>query len=696
MPDRRLLVVAFGTRGDVQPLLALSRTLRANFKITFCAHESHRRLASTFDVDFVAVQSDPLRPDFTSETAVADEFEPVILAATGACGVLFNLFALGAWHIAEMLGVPCVAASPCIIPYAPPSTFEEQFRAELPVLLDRLEHGHLGTSIIGWAHVVHWMWPLWSERWGTWRRERLGLSEAPLSACNDDRTVPLPHATPLLVGVSTAVVAPPAYWPPSVHVCGFWMDEMPAPSSAAPGVRDRIYVGFGSTSATMMDAAANFARVAQIAAADVGCSIMLHACGCESVADAWREVIDTQSKNVQIVTAELPLEIIFATCAAAIHHGGAGTCATALRAGTPSLIVPRLFDQFSWAERLEDAGAAVRIDIDVGATELAAAIRRAIRCRPRCEELSAAIRAEDALGVASRHVVDTMAGGRGGAALLRAARAWKADGGGASDGPPPKRQRDDPSDAAEADVSAAEPLQCADGTMIWTVAPVEAAHIWREVCEREVYLPEGSGLRLPERGLVVDVGANIGIFALWAARRQPDVQLLCVEPAPPSFALLQRNLGSLRTSRAAALPIALGAADGRATLTYFPRVPGSSTLHRQAKLAQRSAFAPAHRDALDEARSYTVDVRPLAAVLRERGLRDVALLKVDVEHDELAVLRGVGDEDGAWAAIAQVVVETHTAETRAAVLALLGEHYPTVGARDDDEIAGHAIVYARR
>ena len=73
----RLLVVAFGTRGDVQPLLALSRTLRANFKITFCTHKAHRRLASTFDVDFVAVQSDPLRPDFTSETAVADEFEPV-------------------------------------------------------------------------------------------------------------------------------------------------------------------------------------------------------------------------------------------------------------------------------------------------------------------------------------------------------------------------------------------------------------------------------------------------------------------------------------------------------------------------------------------------------------------------------------------------------------------------------------------
>ena len=107
---------------------------------------------------------------------MADEYEPVILAATGACGVLFNLFALGAWHIAEMLGVPCVAASPCIIPYTPPSAFEERFRAAHPVLHERLRANTSGCAQgqIGWAEVEHWMWPLWTERWGDWRRERLG------------------------------------------------------------------------------------------------------------------------------------------------------------------------------------------------------------------------------------------------------------------------------------------------------------------------------------------------------------------------------------------------------------------------------------------------------------------------------------------------------------------------------------------
>ena len=193
MADRKLLVVAFGTRGDVQPLVYLSRWLRHHFeKITFCTHKAHRSFVESYHHEFQPVPTDPLRPDFTS--ANADEYEPVILAANGASVILFNLFSLGAWHIAEMLGVPCVAASPCIIPYSPPSAFEERFRAAHPILHERLRESTVQGQI-GWAEVEHWMWPLWTERWGDWRRERLGLSEAPLSACNDDRAVPLPRAT---------------------------------------------------------------------------------------------------------------------------------------------------------------------------------------------------------------------------------------------------------------------------------------------------------------------------------------------------------------------------------------------------------------------------------------------------------------------------------------------------------------------
>jgi UDP:flavonoid glycosyltransferase YjiC (YdhE family) len=48
---------------------------------------------------------------------------------------------------------------------------------------------------------------------------------------------------------------------------------------------------------------------------------------------------------------------LFERCAAAVHHGGAGTTAAALRAGVPSVIVPHMLDQRAWAQRLRELGA---------------------------------------------------------------------------------------------------------------------------------------------------------------------------------------------------------------------------------------------------------------------------------------------------------------------------------------------------
>ena len=74
-------------------------------------------------------------------------------------------------------------------------------------------------------------------------------------------------------------------------------------------------------------------------------------------------------------------------------------------------------------------------------------------------------------------------------------------------------------------------------------------HIHREIVERRVYLPTGSGLRLPPSGRVLDVGANVGVFSLWAARQCPGVQLLALEPAPPRCDARrpQRSLDGLPT-----------------------------------------------------------------------------------------------------------------------------------------------------
>lgn len=71
---------------------------------------------------------------------------------------------------------------------------------------------------------MHWMWPLFTENWGSWRDEDLHLSPCPFT----DPVTGIPTwydrpQTPLLMyGFSKEVVECPAYWPSRVRVCGFW------------------------------------------------------------------------------------------------------------------------------------------------------------------------------------------------------------------------------------------------------------------------------------------------------------------------------------------------------------------------------------------------------------------------------------------------------------------------------------------
>lgn len=91
-----------------------------------------------------------------------------------------------------------------------------------PLMYRRLKEAAPGE--VGWGELMHWMWPLFTDRWATWRSQRLHLSACPLT--DPVTELPIvhdwPRATPLLYGFSREVVECPAYWPASIHVCGFW------------------------------------------------------------------------------------------------------------------------------------------------------------------------------------------------------------------------------------------------------------------------------------------------------------------------------------------------------------------------------------------------------------------------------------------------------------------------------------------
>lgn len=199
--------------------------------------------------------------------------------------------------------------------------------------------------------------------------------------------------------------------------------------------------------------------------------------------------------------------------------------------------------------------------------------------------------------------------------------------------------------------------------------------------QTEVYLRHGIAL---ERGHVVfDVGANVGLFALEAARRGALVHAF--EPLPATFAALQANAREFGEKQIHAHNLALGAARAQANFAYFARVSALSTrfpelvarnasvgvaavlddarlaprfgwFRRSPEFVRRAVVALAMKWALSP-RSVSCRVETFSDARRALGIERVDLLKIDVEGAESEVLAGIGGAD--WKRIAQVVMEIH-------------------------------------
>lgn len=232
---------------------------------------------------------------------------------------------------------------------------------------------------------------------------------------------------------------------------------------------------------------------------------------------------------------------------------------------------------------------------------------------------------------------------------------------------------------------------------------------------------------------VIDAGANVGLFSLEVLQRcDGDVRLLAFEPAPASFAHLERNVRELYPDSSAHLSrCALGAEPGETTFYFRPRAPVLSSLKRDSVVPDWREHAdallapdppPEFRDVLPERlrRLPRALVRPLlvsalrwmdrkveplpctvttlSRVIEEHELETVDFLKVDVEGAELDVLRGV--EARHWPRIQAVVAEVHDVGGRLAAIRALLERagFAEVHAEQEWINAGTDVftVHARR
>ena len=98
----------------------------------------------------------------------------------------------------------------------------------------------------------------------------------------------------------------------------------------------------------------------------------------------------------------MPHSLLFPRMAAAVHHGGAGTTAAALRAGAPAVVIPLFADQFFWGRRVAPLGAGAPPIARERLTDarLAAALAVAVGRRDGARRIAAELAAEDGVATA--------------------------------------------------------------------------------------------------------------------------------------------------------------------------------------------------------------------------------------------------------------------------------------------------------
>jgi sterol 3beta-glucosyltransferase len=404
----RIAIIALGSRGDVQPYIALGKGLKAaGHRVRLLSHENFAGLATAHDLEFCPmygnvqafVESEEMREllekgnflTITSRTSQASKRAAIEWAKTGlmACqGMDWLLVGVGSLYLglalSEKLHIPLLPAF--VFPFTPTTAFPG---ALFPSAIARF-----GGTVNWLSHQVvkQILWQGSRSGDTAARQQVLNIPVAPLlGSKSGDRD-------PTLYGFSPAVIPKPSDWQ-NTEVTGYWfLDTAPDWTPPASLIEflaagePPVYIGFGSMGSRNPEETANLVLQAVEKAGQR--SILLSGWGglrAENVPD-----------NVYLVDS-VPHDWLFPKMAAVVHHGGAGTTAAGLRAGVPTVIIPFFGDQGFWGQRVAElaVGTAPIPRKQLKVERLAQAIQTAVSdpaMRQSAANLGAAIRNEDGVG----------------------------------------------------------------------------------------------------------------------------------------------------------------------------------------------------------------------------------------------------------------------------------------------------------
>lgn len=414
-----ITILAFGSRGDVQPYVALGLGLQhAGHKVRLVALSQFKAFVESRGLDFFSLgvdMRDLLEADEETRAIITTileggtirqqwqayrEFKPIMermqedfwQASQGTQAIIFSTIGMNAYHVAEKLKVPCVWA--LTIPVF------GRTRTQPNPLLSSLSLGN-GYNLLTYIFVEQIIQQSIGRFYSSWRQTRLNLPSIPLHRWPYTQL----HGQPvsMLYGHSPAVAPKPPDWSEHAHVTGYWFldhaSDWQSPATLVDFLESGpppIYIGFGSLVSRGSEKASRIVLDALKQSGQRGV-----------IATGWGGLSQSDLPDEVFAIESVPHDWLFPQMAAVVHHGGAGTTGTGLRAGVPSIVIPFSKDQPFWAQRVKALGVGPdpiprkRLTVD----RLAHAMRIAVTdetMHERATALGRTIRAEDGVGNAIR------------------------------------------------------------------------------------------------------------------------------------------------------------------------------------------------------------------------------------------------------------------------------------------------------
>ncbi len=409
----KICVLAYGSRGDVQPVIALSARLAGRgHEVRLVAPMNFAKLAAGRGFDFAALPIDMMEELKSPEAAILfsggaslvelirwwvkttkkwmDVIAPIVLQASedAELVVATGLMYLVGGCVAEIRKIPCVYA--VWQPQVAAADFSfacfERAPPPMPGFVNR------------WIFLAFEQ-AVWLALRPTLRSTR-NLFRLPPAGFKAPLSVALKRGAPLLLAYSGEFLPRSREWPVNMETTGWWFLDEGAGWTPPPALEaflaagpPPVYVGFGSMA--FKDSQATL-RAALAAIKKVGARAILSA--------GWGGGLTGEAvPDTVFAIDEAPHDWLFPRMAVIVHHGGAGTVGAAVRAGKPSVVTPFIVDQFPWARLLEARGVAPAPipHRTLTAEALGDALTSALHdeaMRRRAEDLGERVRAENGVG----------------------------------------------------------------------------------------------------------------------------------------------------------------------------------------------------------------------------------------------------------------------------------------------------------